>query len=63
MLGKRMKDLQKIEKLPEYVKAIAEIKRVYSLNDPKEIDKEKKSASFKNATETKNSILEKWGVH
>ena len=61
MLGKRLKDLHKIEKLPEYVKAITEIKRVYSLKDPKEIDKEKMSASFKNATETKNNILEEWG--
>lgn len=61
MLGKRLKDLHKIEKLPEYEKAIAEIKRVYSISGSQDLAMEKKTISFKKAIGTKNTILSEWG--
>ena len=61
MLGKRLKDLQRIEQKPEYVEAMAEIKRVYSLNSPDEINREKGGATFKKAIEIKNAILREYG--
>ena len=57
MLNKRLKDLSKIWDLPEYDEAITKIRRVCSISNPVEMEKEKKSPSFKRASDTKNAIL------
>ena len=61
MLGKKLKDLRRVERDPLYKESLAEIKRVYSIENEKEKAKAKKEQSFKDACDTKNRLLREAG--